>query len=65
MECTNAVCSKTATRVMAVPHHGGSWSCVYVSPYCDEHTSEVESFGAVPAAGPALSEQARKIDGIR
>lgn len=61
MICTNSTCEDTATRIMALPMAGA----VFVAPYCDTHTTEVEQEGAVPAAGPALSVDASKIEGIR
>jgi hypothetical protein len=59
--CTHGDCGDTATRIMALPMA----DAVFVAPYCDTHTAQVEQEGAVPAAGPALSADASKIEGIR
>lgn len=40
--------------------------CMFVAPYCLEHAEKVErEQHGVPAAGPALSDEAVKIEGVR
>lgn len=64
MNCTTTKCEKTATRIMAWPMLAGK--ALFVAPYCDTHAEDVaKSQGAIPATGPALSKDAREIDGIR
>lgn len=68
MECTTATCSAEATRVLAWPllYSFSANHCIYVAPYCDEHAADVaRGQGGVPAAGPTLSSEAEKIEGIR
>jgi hypothetical protein len=60
MKCTNSDCDAEATRIMA--YEGQAVRCMWVAPYCDEHPGVP---GAIFAAGPALSKEAQKIDGIR
>jgi hypothetical protein len=39
---------------------------MFVAPYCPEHAADIEvDHGGTPAAGPALSEEAVAIEGIR
>lgn len=69
LECTslrgnNEACGRRATRVMAIPPNGAV-PCHFVAPYCDDHAEEVAEMGGLPVSGPALSEQAQKIEGIR
>jgi hypothetical protein len=63
VECTNAICDAPATRIMAMAL--GSVPCHFIAPYCDAHAQAVAGEGGLPAAGPALSEAAREIEGIR
>jgi hypothetical protein len=63
MQCTYAGCEDDATRIMAMPPR--SVPCYYVAPYCAEHADGVKAEGGLPVAGPALSEAAAKIEGIR
>lgn len=63
LECTNSTCDETATRVMAMPPD--TVRCLYAAPYCDEHAEEVAGMGGLPVSGPALSEAAAEIGGIR
>lgn len=69
MICTHLMCGETATRIMAMPLNAETrkiiGEAVYVSPYCDEHADEVKTLGGFPASGPALSDQAREIEGVR
>ena len=62
--CTNAICDRPATRIMAMTP-SPQVQCHYVAPYCDEHAESVRAEGGLPASGPALSEAAEKIGGIR
>lgn len=40
--------------------------CMFVAPYCAEHAADIEvDHGGVPAAGPALADEAQLIEGIR
>lgn len=64
LTCQNSTCEAEATTVMALPSKIVAPS-VYVSPYCSEHAAEVKGMGGFFAAGPALSEPAREIEGIR
>jgi hypothetical protein len=61
--CNNSTCEADATRVMAMPP--GAAACVFVSPYCDEHAEEIVQMGGWAAAGPALAEELRGIEGVR
>lgn len=61
MECNYSGCEEEATQILAMDLLGGR--SVLVAPYCDKHPDP--EMGARPAAGPALSEEARKIEGIR
>lgn len=64
VECTNSICHAEATKVMA--YEGLGVRCMFVAPYCDEHAEDVARHsGAIPAAGPALSEDVRGIEGVR
>lgn len=64
IKCTNSTCDDYATKVMAWMM--GSGDCAFVAPYCDKHANEVaKEQGALSACGPALSEDAQMIDGIR
>jgi hypothetical protein len=67
MECVNSLCEKKATRIMAMPpgRHENSPQCFFIGAYCAYHAEEVQGFGGLPAAGPALSVAASKIEGIR
>lgn len=63
MTCTNSTCDAHATQILAWKMTGDA---VYVAPYCDDHGAEVRSEqGAVFACGPALSDDARMIEGWR
>jgi hypothetical protein len=63
IECTNADCGETATRVMAWPMLAGR--AMFVAPYCDDHAAEIAKGSVgVPASGPALSAEAQKIGGL-
>lgn len=63
LECTNSTCTEDATRIMGLPP--GAVRCLYAAPYCDEHTQEVVEMGGLPVSGPALSDEAASISGIR
>lgn len=63
MKCNYTSCEEDATRIMAWPDSMGR--CFMVAPFCDEHVEGVEKMGGLPAAGPALSAEAAKIEGIR
>lgn len=64
LPCTNSECPEKASRVMAWSMLSGR--SMFIAPYCDNHAAEVETEqGGVPASGPALSDAAAKIEGIR
>lgn len=63
LKCTNSGCGEDATRVMAMPPV--NTACHFAAPYCDQHAAEVKEMGGLPVSGPALSEQAQKIGGVR
>jgi hypothetical protein len=59
----NESCPHEAKRIMAWPMLSGR--AMFVAPYCDEHAADIKvDMGGVPAAGPALSEEAAPIEGI-
>jgi hypothetical protein len=61
--CTNSTCEAEARKVIAFQMTG---PCMFVAAYCDSHAEEVRSEqGGTFACGPALSDEARKIDGVR
>ena len=68
MNCTtclpnNDPCPNEATHVIAFPMLQGR--AMFVAPYCDEHATAVAfDRGGVPAAGPALADETRLIEGI-
>jgi hypothetical protein len=65
MKCTNADCNSTATKIVAWEMTGRA-RAVFVAPYCDTHAEEVQRIqGGKFACGPALSDEAREIEGIR
>lgn len=69
MNCTtnlpnNDPCPHEAKHIIAWPMLLGR--SMFVAPYCDDHAADIEfDHGGVPAAGPALCDEARKIEGIR
>jgi hypothetical protein len=63
MKCYHPWCDEDATRIMAWPTCQGR--CLHVAPFCDNHKEGVEKMGGLPAVGPALSDEAQEIDGIR
>jgi hypothetical protein len=64
MKCNNSDCEKDATGIMAWPTFDGR--CLFVAPFCSKHRMEVIAhMGGLPAAGPALSDEAKEIEGIR
>jgi hypothetical protein len=63
VKCNYTGCEKAATRVMAMPPR--HVRCIHVAPFCTKHAEGIEKEGGLPAAGPALSEDVRDIEGIR
>jgi hypothetical protein len=65
LKCTTQGCRKKARKIVAWQGRGGS-RAMFVAPYCANHGADVEvDLGGVPAAGPALSAEAKEIEGIR
>jgi hypothetical protein len=64
VKCTYFGCEEPATRVFAQPP-SATVRCVHVAPYCGKHAEGIEKDGGIAAAGPALSEDVRSIEGIR
>lgn len=64
LECTTNGCEERAARIIAWLALEGK--ATFVAPYCSEHAADIEvDMGGLPASGPALSDEARKIEGIR
>lgn len=69
MNCTslqsnNDPCKRSAKHIIAWPMLSGR--AMFVAPYCTDHAADIEvDYGGVPACGPALSEEAQSIEGIR
>lgn len=62
--CTTVGCKSDAERVLALKL--AIASCVFVAPYCVAHGDALVQEGrGVFAAGPALSDEAAQIEGIR
>lgn len=65
MQCTTQGCREKARRIVAWKGRGGP-RAIFVAPYCENHAADIEvDMGGCPAAGPALSDSAREIEGIR
>lgn len=65
MKCTTQACRRKARKIVAWEGRGGP-RAIFVAPYCAEHAADIEvDLGGRPAAGPALSDEAREIEGIR
>ncbi len=64
LPCTTIGCERQAERIVALKTT--STFCRFVAPYCEEHgVALVEQGYGDYAAGPALSEEASKIEGLR
>lgn len=63
-ECTYTGCEETATRIAAIRSPIGR-PTVYVCPYCETHAQDVVATGGYFAAGPALADDLRSIEGVR
>lgn len=60
--CTNSTCDRRATRIAG---NAMQADCFYAAPYCEMHAREVVEGGGRYVAGPALSLECAKIEGIR
>ena len=64
LTCTNARCNSEADRVIAIGI--AVVPSVFVAPYCAHHGDAIIAEGrGTFAAGPALSDECSKIQGVR